>query len=256
MLNAILKDMAGNRSMRLQSMEWRPGQHPTTTLLLSQVSEGQSFLSSPDLIKNALVATLANLFGEPEGHAALRRTSLRVQRIQTGEDCPFVDLPDSTRMRIENGSSSEIAKGLIEEFAVLHLRFPVLLWLRTCEIGGLPQFAELSRPAVEKDRISVELPDLMLADISDPVRLIFCGIGEIGGSFTEARKLPLLLIARHANIPEEMVEFLSAFEDRESLAFRDNFSRLATNSLVWFRTEPNLLVVLSTKSNGKRDDQD
>jgi hypothetical protein len=46
--------------------------------------------------------------------------------------------------------------------------------------------------------------------------------------------------------PPDAVEFLTAFEDRGAPAFRKNFSHLAVDSLVWFRTEPDLLVILST----------
>lgn len=42
-------------------------------------------------------------------------------------------------------------------------------------------------------------------------------------------------------------------EDRGAPAFRKNFSQLAINSFVWFRTEPDLLVILSTANRNDMD---
>lgn len=105
---------------------------------------------------------------------------------------------------------------------------------------------KLSAAVGLKFDVGAELPDLILADMKEPIRFLFCEVVATDGAVTESRKSSLLAIVRGSSIPEKAVEFLSAFEDRSSAGFRKNFSRLATDSLVWFRTEPGLLVVLST----------
>ena len=49
-----------------------------------------------------------------------------------------------------------------------------------------------------------------------------------------------------SDVPAEEVNFLTAFEDGQSSAFKKNSIKLALDSLVWFRTEPDLLVILGT----------
>lgn len=92
---------------------------------------------------------------------------------------------------------------------------------------------------------NAELPDLILADLGDPVRFVFCEIVATDGAVTEARKADLLKIIRASNVPEARVEFLTAFEDREAGPFRKNFGALAGDGMAWFRTEPELLVRLT-----------
>ena len=94
---------------------------------------------------------------------------------------------------------------------------------------------------------------MILADMSDPIRFLFCEIVATDGAVTDARKQALLAIVRESDVPVKSVEFLTAFEDRGSSAFRKNFSQLAVNSLVWFRTEPDLLVILSTANRADLD---
>jgi hypothetical protein len=58
---------------------------------------------------------------------------------------------------------------------------------------------------------------------------------------------------RSSNIPEHNVRFVTAFEDREASGFRKNFSQLAVDTSVWFRTEPELLVALTAKTRNALD---
>jgi len=48
-----------------------------------------------------------------------------------------------------------------------------------------------------------------------------------------------------SKISADAIQFVSAFEDRNSPEFRKNFIQIALESSVWCRTEPELLVVLT-----------
>jgi hypothetical protein len=139
-----------------------------------------------------------------------------------------------------------IAKGLIEEFSARHLKDPALLWLSSSDAKAMPQLVELAATVGLRFDLNEELPDVILADLKQPIRFLFCEIVATDGAVTEARKQALLAIVRSSGIPQENIEFLTAFEDRSAPAFRKNFSKLALNSMAWFRTEPDLLVRLTT----------
>lgn len=74
-----------------------------------------------------------------------------------------------------------------------------------------------------------------------------CEVVASDGPVSELRKEALLTLIRASNVPEDCVKFLTAYSDRESKAFKKTVSQLALNTFVWFSTEPDLLVVLTTK---------
>ena len=88
------------------------------------------------------------------------------------------------------------------------------------------------------------MPDLILADLADPPRFLFCEIVATDGPVTAERKAALTAIARRSGIAAESLHFVTAFQDREAAAFRKAFSRIAPDSDVWFSTEPDLIVEL------------
>lgn len=94
--------------------------------------------------------------------------------------------------------------------------------------------------------LNAELPDLILADLSEPTRFVFCEVVATDGSMTEARKQAFMnLVGPKSRIPLSRMTFVTAYEDRNAAPFKKNFSQLAYDSFVWFRTEPDLLVHLS-----------
>ena len=73
----------------------------------------------------------------------------------------------------------------------------------------------------------------------------FVEVVHSDGPISELRKAALLDIAKEAGIAAEHVRLVTAFEDRNSPAFRKRFSELARGSDVWFRSEPDMLVKMS-----------
>jgi BsuBI/PstI restriction endonuclease domain/BsuBI/PstI restriction endonuclease HTH domain len=174
----------------------------------------------------------------------LQRMALRAQGALRTHGDVLIDMPDSTRMRVAAGPSSDIAKALIERFAPAALRKPAVLWLSASDRKSYPQFVALAATIGFTFDLNAELPDLILADLADPLRIVFCEVVASDGAMTEARRSSLLRLVAASNVPPAAVHFLTAFQDREAAAFRRNFSRLAIDSEIWFCTEPDLIVRL------------
>ena len=176
--------------------------------------------------------------------ATLQRMRLRAQGALRIDADVLIDLPDGARLRVAAGPSAQIAKALVERFAPAALQKPAVLWLSASDRKAYPQFIELAASVGLEFDLKAELPDLILADLADPLRIVFCEIVTTDGAMTEPRKAALLSLIRGSKIPASSVVFLTAFEDRQAPAFRKNASRLAIGSDVWFCSEPNLIVRL------------
>lgn len=242
----IRDDLMRNQLLRLGIIQKLPGHPITSSLPIHYLSTDFAALIDPELMDNALTAAIEGWQTRHLDQATLQRMALRAQGIQAKGGDVLIDMPDGTRIRISGGPSSDIIKGVIEDFTSRHMENPAVLWLSASDKKSYPQFLELSSSIGLSFNLNAALPDLILADIGEKVRFIFCEVVATDGAVTEARKQALLALVSESNIPTSAVQFLSAFEDREAPAFRKNFSQLALDTLVWFRTEPDLLVILST----------
>ena len=245
----IRDDLMRNQLLRLGVMRKRPGFSTTASTPINYITGEFAALFNPAATGEHLNALIAEWRLQSLSKSTLQRMALRAKGVQLAQGELFIEMPDGTRIRVAAGPSSEIARALIERFTKIHLEQPAILWLSGSDTKAIPQFVAVSESVGLTFDLSAELPDLILADMTDPLRILFCEIVATDGAVTEARREALLRIVRSSNIPEELVEFLSAFDDRQSGAFRKNFGSLAVNSLVWFRTEPELLVVLQTKTD-------
>lgn len=147
-------------------------------------------------------------------------------------------------MRVSAGPSSPILQAVVEEFAPRWLQKPVVLWISASDQKAQPQFVQRAASVGLAFDACNELPDLILADLADPVRFVFCEIVATDGPVTAERKAALTAIAKRSGIDTEQLHFMTAFQDREAAAFRKTFSRIAPDSDVWFSTEPDLIVEL------------
>ena len=228
-------------------MQKLPGYATTSSKPINYLSADFSALFDPNAQGEGLLAMIRAWSVRHLNAATLQRMALKAQGISAKAGDLLVGLPDGTRIRIAAGPSSLIAKDLIEEFSKRHLKDPALLWLSSSDDKAMPHLVELAGTVGLRFDLNAELPDVILADLKQPIRFLFCEIVATDGAVTDARKQALLAIVRASGIPQDNAEFLTAFEDRSASAFRKNFSKLALNSLVWFRTEPNLLVTLTTQ---------
>lgn len=177
----------------------------------------------------------------------LQRMALRAQGVERRDDELLVELPDGSRIRVAHGPSSLITKDLIEVLAPKFLGRPAVLWISASDRKAYPQFVELAASVGLRFDLNAELPDLILADLSTPIRFICCEVVATDGPVSEARKQALVgLMTAKSKISTSSLTFVTAYEDRNAAPFKKNFSQLARDSFVWFRTEPDLLVHLST----------
>jgi hypothetical protein len=246
----IRDNLMRNQLLRLGIMkkEEPPGHSVTSSRPINYLAAGFAELFEPSLSSNDFEGKAALWREENLDQATLQRMALRAHGAQAKVSDLLVDMPDGARIRISSGPSNEIVKDMIEQFAPRHLAEPVVLWVSASDKKSYPQFAETAASVGLRFDLNAELPDLILADLQDPVRFVMCEVVATDGAVTEMRKQALLDLVRASHIPEDNVEFLTAFEDRAAQPFRKNFSQLALNTCVWFRTEPDLLVTLSTKN--------
>lgn len=247
----IRDDLMRNQFLRLGIMHKHqpPGHSVTSSAPVNYLDREFAALFDPHLSAEQFAAKAEDWRNTHLDKATLSRMALRAQGVQAKATDVFVEMPDGTRIRLASGQSNTIVKALIEDFAQRHLEHPVVLWVSASDKKSYPQFVEVAASVGLKFDLNTELPDLILGDMKDPVTFYMCEVVASDGAVTELRKKALLAIIKESSISEECVKFLSAFEDREAAPFRKNFSALALNSLVWFRTEPNLLVVLSSKDD-------
>lgn len=241
----IRDDLIKNELMRLGIVTKQPGYAVTSPKPTLALVDHFSILFDPDLTNDALV-TAINVWRDTHlDQAVLQRMALRAKGIQAKKGDILIEMPDETKIRISAGPSSLIIQGLIEDYAKRHMTDPAVLWISESDKKEHLHLKEMAESVGLRFDLNAELPDLILAELGDPIEFIFCEVVASDGAVTESRKETLLQIIESSKIPTETVKFLTAFEDREAPAFRKNFSKLAIGSLMWFRTEPDLIILLS-----------
>ena len=248
----IRDDIMRNQLLKLGIMHKRGGVGSVTASTpVNFLARDFAALFDPALTGPSLEAAVEQWRLAHLDPATLQRMALRAQGIEAKQDDVLIDMPDGTRIRISGDDSARIAKGLIEVFAPRHLANPAVLWLSVSDEKAPVQFVALAASVGLHLDLNAELPDLILVDLASPPRFYCCEIVATDGAVSETRKQALLALVRSSNIPESAVRFVSAFEDREATAFRKNVSQLALDSWVWFRCEPDLLVILTTATRGE-----
>ena len=241
----IRDNLMRNRLLPIGIMQKLPGYPVTSSSPINYLSIDFAVLFDPELKDDALKEAITAWQKNHLNDATLSRMALKAQGISEKKGDVFIEMPDGTRTRISAGPSALITKGLVEDFARIHLANPAVLWFSASDKKAYPQYVEISAAVGLKFNLSAELPDLILADMTEQARFIFCEVVASEGPVTEERKQALLGIIKNSNIPQEVVSFLTAFEDREAKEFRKTFSEIAVGTLIWFRSEPNLLVIMS-----------
>ena len=127
------------------------------------------------------------------------------------------------------GPSSILSKAVSEQFAHRFLRNPSVVLLSESGNKLVHEDKELLDSIGLNIQEDQSLPDLILVD---------------AGAITESRQADLLRIATDAGFSENRVTFVSAFEDRDHPAFRQELGSLAWKSFAWFMSEPNNIVLM------------
>ena len=131
-----------------------------------------------------------------------------------------------------------------------YLKQPSVIWLsesRNRVIARDDQLAQDIGLTIQTDR---NLPDLILVDLGpdDPL-LVFIEVVATAGPVSEARQTALMAIATEAGFSKEQVAFVTAYADRDDIAFKGSVSELAWRSFAWFMTEPDHIMVMQQKTD-------
>ena len=156
-----------------------------------------------------------------------------------------VTFPNAATRLLSPGTSSVIAKAVIEEFAPRFLRTPGVLWLsetsRKDEQADM-QLAMDVRLPINPNEL---LPDIILVDLgADDPLFVFVEVVSSDGPMTEERRGEFLTLVRTGGHDPGSVAFVTAFLDRGSAVYRKLASGIAWNSFVWFAAEPDKLVAM------------
>ncbi len=244
----IRDDLIRNRLIPIGAVGRSVGNDHSRTSSVPIYFLAQDFaaLFDPDCNPNQCAAKIAAWLREHLSTSALQRMALSAHGAERNAGDLLVELPNGERVKLASGASNLIVKCLIENFAKIHLKKPAVLWISASDKKSYPQFQTVSAALGLHFDLGAELPDLILADLVNPIRFYFCEAVATDGAVTESRKLALLSLVAASTLEAESIVFLTAFEDRNAQPFRKVFSQLAKDSLVWFRTEPSTVVIIST----------
>ena len=246
---SIRDDLMRGRLLAMGIIGRKEGVATTSSAPVYFVRAAFAALFDPALGGTELTTAMATWRSDHLGTSTLKRMALKAQGVLARQGDVFIEMPDGTRVRVSAGPSSPILRAMVEDFAPRWLHKPVVLWISNSDQKAHPQFVKLAASIGLAFDASNELPDLILADLADPIRFLFCEIVASDGPVTAERKAALTTIARRSGIATDHLHFVTAFLDREAAAFRKAFSRIAPDSNVWFSTEPDLIVELrSAKS--------
>lgn len=241
---SIRDDLMRNRLLAMGIIGRKEGVATNSSAPVYDLRAAFAALFDPALGGQQLLTAMAAWRSAHLASSTLKRMALKAQGALARHGDVFIEMPDGTRMRVSAGPSAPILQAMVEQFAPRWLDKPVVLWISASDRKAHPQFVQLAASIGLAFDASQELPDLILADLADPPRFLFCEIVATDGPVTAERKAALTAIARRSGIAAESLHFVTAFQDREAAAFRKAFSRIAPDSDVWFSTEPDLIVEL------------
>ena len=241
---SIRDDLMRGRLLAMGIIGRKEGVATTSSAPVYFLRTAFAALFDPALVGVAMIDAVAAWRSTHLTSSTLKRMALKAQGALARQGDVYIEMPDGTRMRVSAGPSSPILQAMVEAFAPRWLRKPVVLWISASDQKAQPQFVQRAASVGLVFDASNELPDLILADLADPVRFLFCEIVATDGPVTAERKAALTAIARRSGIDCEQLHFVTAFQDREAAAFRKTFSRIAPDSDIWFSTGPDLILEL------------
>lgn len=231
--------------VQLGAVTERGGLPTTSPLPRYALTREFASLFDPALNGEMLEASIERWRDENLSSSALARVAIVLRGAIAQEDEVIVTFPNGESRRMAPGESSVITKAVIEEFVPRFLERPAVIWLSESRNHVLTRDDELARAiglSIQPDR---NLPDLILVDLGpqNPL-LIFVEVVASGGFISEARQNALLEVAIDGGFPEKQIAFVTAFTDRNDVAFRSSVDELAWRSFAWFISEPDNLIIL------------
>ena len=151
--------------------------------------------------------------------------------------------PNGETRHLAPGTSSQIAKSVIENFAPRFLGTPAVLWLSESRKKVVARDDELARSIGLRIQAARSLPDIILADLApDHPILVFVEVVATDGPINPKRKIALTQLAETAGFSPDNLCFVTAYLDRTESVFKKTVSTLAWGTFAWFASEPENLV--------------
>jgi hypothetical protein len=214
-----------------------------TTSSLPQWSLDEEFaaLFDPELEGEALEERMEDWRDDHLGPVG--RARIAVARRLAASSEVSVTLPDGSTRRLASGKSSQILKGVIEEFAPRVLSGPMVLSIsesrRHVDVVDQQLLDELGL-RLDAGRL---LPDAVLFD-SGPGEFWFVEAVFTDGAIDDGRRTALEQWANEQGIEAKRCRYLTAFVSRTAPAFRRLGPTLAWTTAAWFLDEPDHVLWL------------
>lgn len=240
-------DLIRNRAMPIGIIVKREGVPPTSPAPIYALSAPFARLFDLTLQGEELDQAVVAWQEKHLDPMTLKRMRLLAQGVKAKEGQVVVELPTTGKtLRLAPGDASSITKDVCEVLSQRLLVQPVVVHV---SISDTKLFKELEGEAEAVDlkfNPNAELPDVVMVDIGHDHGMVvaFVEVVHSDGPITELRKQALLRIAEEAGIAAEHVRLITAFDDRNAPPFKKRVSELARGSMVWFRSEPELIMRL------------
>jgi hypothetical protein len=173
----------------------------------------------------------------------LSRTELARVTIRAAQASATVTLPDGTTRPLSAGPSEAIIRGVIEQFTRRFLSEPVVLSYSDSAAPVRYVDERLMRQLGLEYRPRDPLPDVLLADITEPLRFVAVEAVATEGPVDPARKAAMTAWLERSGFDARDVYFATAYLDRDEAAFRKTVGDVAWRTALWFVTEPECLLV-------------
>ena len=154
-----------------------------------------------------------------------------------------VTLPDGTTRALSAGPSQPIVKGVIEQFAPRFLVEPVVLSYSDSSAPVQYIDAQLMQHLRLQYAAGDPLPDVLLADIADPLRFVSVEAVATEGPNDPARVAAVSGWLEQSGFRAADQYFVTAYLDRGQAAFRKTVGEVAWRTALWFAAEPECLIV-------------
>jgi hypothetical protein len=202
-------------------------------------------LFNPGLSDEALKLAISDWQQKHFSKSALTRISLAKLGQQNNNSDVLVTFPNSETRRLTSGPSSIISKAVIETFATLFLRNPVVLWLSTSDNKVVTRDDDVAAKIGLKIQADKNLPDIILVDLApEHPLLVFIEVVATDGAITNRRQAAIYELTDNAGFERSQVAFVTAYIDRSSAGFTKTIKGLAWNTFIWFVSEPDKLIIL------------
>ena len=200
-------------------------------------------LFDPALQGDGLAAAVGAWQDHHLSAGSLARVRLRGRAAASAGSKVLVTLPNGETRQMEAGPSSIITKAVVEVFAHRFLGDPAVLWISESGNKVVQRDDALASELglrIASDRV---LPDTILVDLAPAQPLVvFVEAVATDGPVTAARREALLELLVAAGFKPEQAAFVTAFEDRDTPAFRKAVADLAWGSFAWCLSEPDHII--------------